>query len=113
MSERSYTPRDIFADILEDNEPQAVAWVRGDAAHPALSGMIKFYKTPYQGVLIEAEVFGLPDKDGRLRAITMDSISTKMETAAVRRQARSLTPVPITTRLKHLIRYMPVTSRLC
>lgn len=60
MSERSYTPRDIFADILEDNEPQAVAWVRGDAAHPALSGMIKFYKTPYQGVLIEAEVFGLP-----------------------------------------------------
>ena len=28
MSERSYTPRDIFADILEDNEPQAVAWVR-------------------------------------------------------------------------------------
>ena len=62
MSERSYTPRDIFADILEDNEPQAVAWVRGDAAHPALSGMIKFYKTPYQGVLIEAEVFGLPDK---------------------------------------------------
>ena len=62
MTERSYTPRDIFADILEDNEPQAVAWVRGDAAHPALSGMIKFYKTPYQGVLIEAEVFGLPDK---------------------------------------------------
>jgi len=62
MSERSYTPRDIFADILEDNEPQAVAWVRGDAAHPALSGMIKFYKTPYQGVLIEAEVFGLPDQ---------------------------------------------------
>ena len=24
--------------------------------------MIKFYKTPYQGVLIEAEVFGLPDQ---------------------------------------------------
>ena len=77
MSERSYTPRDIFADILEDNEPQAVAWVRGGAAHPALSGMIKFYKTPYQGVLIEAEVFGphitttrftfaeLYDKDGK------------------------------------------------
>lgn len=62
MSERSYTPRDIFADILEDNEPQAVAWVKGDAAHPSLSGLVKFYKTPYEGVLIEAEVFGLPDQ---------------------------------------------------
>lgn len=113
MSERSYTPRDIFADILEDNEPQAVAWVRGDAAHPALSGMIKFYKTPYQGYLLKPKYSAFRIRDGRLRAITMDSISTKMETAAVRRQARSLTPVPITTRLKHLIRYMPVTSRLC
>lgn len=63
MSERSYTPRDIFADILEDNEPQAVAWVRGDAAHQSLSGLVKFYSTQYGGVLIEAEMFGLPDQD--------------------------------------------------
>lgn len=63
MSDRSYTPRDTFADILEDNEPQALAWVRGDAAHAALSGLVKFYGTPYGGVLVEAEVFGLPDQE--------------------------------------------------
>ena len=36
MSERSYTPRDIFADILEVTEPQAVDWVRGDAVSEQL-----------------------------------------------------------------------------
>lgn len=29
MADRQKTPADIFADILEDNEPLALAWVTG------------------------------------------------------------------------------------
>lgn len=55
------TPRDIFSELLEDNEPQAMAWVTGSSFAPSLSGLVKFYETPYGGVLIEAEFFGLPN----------------------------------------------------
>lgn len=37
-----------------------MAWVRGNGAAPGLSGLVKFYGTPYGGVLVEAEIFGLP-----------------------------------------------------
>lgn len=50
----------IFSDILAADCPQAAAWVTGAAEVPTLSGMVKFYETPYGGVLVEAEVFGLP-----------------------------------------------------
>ncbi|MCC8027237.1 MAG: superoxide dismutase family protein [Clostridium sp.] len=56
------TPGDIFADLLRYNTPSALAWVRGGEAAPALSGLVKFYETPYQGVLVEAEIFNLPNK---------------------------------------------------
>ena len=56
------TPGDIFADLLRYNNPSALAWVRGGEAVPALSGLVKFYETPYQGVLVEAEIFNLPNK---------------------------------------------------
>lgn len=55
------TPRLVFTDILEKNEPVATAWVRGGEEAPQLSGTVKFYNTPYGGVLVEAEVFGLPN----------------------------------------------------
>jgi len=63
MAKPSYTPtpRETFAELLDDNEPQAVAWVRGGPLAPSLSGLVKFYETPYGGVLVEAEVFGLPN----------------------------------------------------
>lgn len=38
-----------------------MAWVRGNSANPSLSGLVKFYDTPYGGILVEAEVFGLPN----------------------------------------------------
>lgn len=61
MAKQEPTPRIVFADLVEDNKPQAMAWVRGGALAPQLSGLVKFYETPYGGVLVEAEVFGLPD----------------------------------------------------
>lgn len=55
------TPRLAFVQQLSENRPQAMAWVRGNASHPHISGLVKFYETPYNGVLVEAEVFGLPN----------------------------------------------------
>ena len=36
-----------------------LAWVTGGTMAPMLSGLVKFYHTPYGGTLIEAELFGL------------------------------------------------------
>lgn len=55
------TPRMTFIQLLQQGRPQAVAWVRGNESNPQLSGLVKFYATSYGGVLIEAEIFGLPD----------------------------------------------------
>ena len=55
------TPRLTFVYKLEQDSPQAVAWIKGNESHSKLSGLVKFYSTPYGGVLIEAEIFGLPN----------------------------------------------------
>lgn len=55
------TPRLSFLYLLENTKPKAEAWVRGGERAPELSGLVKFYETPYGGVLVEAEVFGLPN----------------------------------------------------
>lgn len=57
-----FTPRLTLLHVLHTNRPAAMAWVTGNAQEPQISGLIKFYDTPYDGVLIEAEVFGLPDQ---------------------------------------------------
>ena len=51
----------IFAEILNKMRPSAVAWIRGSESQPQLNGVVKFYDTDYDGVLVEAEVFGLPN----------------------------------------------------
>lgn len=43
--------------------PDAVAFLRGDSAHPALHGSVRFDQTP-RGVLVAAEIFGLPTSMG-------------------------------------------------
>lgn len=58
---RQSTPGLTFTHLLSGNRPQAIAWVRGGDAYPDISGLVKFYDTPYGGILVEAEVFGLPD----------------------------------------------------
>lgn len=55
------TPSQTFITLLQNNKPQAMAWVTGNAEAPQLSGLVKFYETPFAGVLVEAEIFGLPD----------------------------------------------------
>ncbi len=59
--QQAVTPKQIFLQILHADQPQATAWVTGSPAAPQLSGLVKFYATPYGGVLVEAEVFGLPN----------------------------------------------------
>lgn len=45
-----------------NNPPIAVAFLNGNPSHPTLYGKVSFYNTPFGGVLINAEIRGLPDK---------------------------------------------------
>lgn len=56
-----YTSHHILLNILSSNHPQALSWIAGDSKHPSLNGMVKIYAIPYDGVLIETELFNLPD----------------------------------------------------
>ncbi|MBS6397382.1 MAG: superoxide dismutase family protein [Clostridiales bacterium] len=57
----SSTPADIFLRLLNRGEPDAIAWIQGNASWPQLAGSVKFYKTSYGGILLETEIFGLPN----------------------------------------------------
>lgn len=61
MSNPQPTPRLAFLHILEENRPQAIAWLQGGSDYPQISGLVKFYDTPYGGILIETELFNLPN----------------------------------------------------
>lgn len=61
----SFTSRLTFLHVLHANKPNAVAWVTGNRQTAQISGLVKFYDTPYDGVLVEAEIFGLPDQSSR------------------------------------------------
>lgn len=61
MPDYQTTPRIAFTNLLLRDHPNAAAWVRGNAQNPKLSGMVKFYHTTYGGVLVEAQIFGLPN----------------------------------------------------
>lgn len=56
------TPAFTFANLLVHNSLFAFARVEGNPSNPFLSGMIKFFETPFHGILVEAEVFGLPNE---------------------------------------------------
>lgn len=53
----------IFTSILAQNKPDALAWVKGSDDYPNLGGLVRFYDIPFQGILINAEIFGLPDSE--------------------------------------------------
>lgn len=61
MSNYEITPGIEFTQLLIRNHPGAIAWINGDEQYPDLSGAVKFYHTAYGGVLVEAEIFGLPN----------------------------------------------------
>ena len=55
------TPASHFQYLLTHAAPAAIAWIQGNDAQPQLAGSVKFYRTSYGGVLIAAEIFGLPN----------------------------------------------------
>lgn len=56
-------PHNIFSSILMHNPPMAAARITGNSDNPDLHGSVNFYSTPFGGVLINAEIRGLPDKN--------------------------------------------------
>lgn len=63
MYRNQITPRINFIQLLSYERPDAVAWINGSAEYPRLNGLVKFYQTSYDGILVEAEVFSLPNID--------------------------------------------------
>lgn len=63
MTNYQTTPRIAFTDLLLRDHPDAAAWIKGNTQNPRLSGMVKFYHTTYGGVLVEAQIFGLPNAE--------------------------------------------------
>lgn len=51
----------IFDKILYNDSPSAIAWIIGSEETPNLSGQVNFFETPLGGVVVNAEIFGLPD----------------------------------------------------
>lgn len=51
---------------LEFNKPDAVAWIHDNAQYPELFGNVFFIRMPSGGVIITAEVIGLPQTSGFL-----------------------------------------------
>lgn len=54
------TPRVFFVEALANDRPKAMAWVVDNRNNPGTSGLVKFYQPSNGGILVEAEVFGLP-----------------------------------------------------
>lgn len=61
MPQNELTPAMAFTGLLLQNHPDAIAWITGDTTDSTLSGSVKFYQTSYGGILVEAQIFGLPD----------------------------------------------------
>lgn len=55
-----YPCYDYFMNLMHNNSPQALARVYGSADYPDLKGTVRFYQTPYEGILIAAEFYHLP-----------------------------------------------------
>lgn len=48
-------------NILRENRLKALAYINGSADNPNLNGVVRFFTTPGSGIIIEAEVYHLPD----------------------------------------------------
>lgn len=53
-------PCKVITTNLYKNEPTAKALIKGNEDNPNLFGMVYFYETPYGGVIVNAEIYGLP-----------------------------------------------------
>lgn len=52
--------QNIFSSILCNATPMAAAHISGGFQYPDIEGEVKFYSVPYEGVLIEVQIFNLP-----------------------------------------------------
>lgn len=55
----------IFGTIISQRTPDAVAWIQGNEQNPHLSGELCFYRSVGHGILVTAELFGLPDQENQ------------------------------------------------
>ena len=55
------SPESTFARLLAANKPSAMATIRGNESQSQLNGCTKFFQTPFNGVLIQTEIMGLPN----------------------------------------------------
>ena len=78
---RELTPYDIFISILSKNKPAAEAMIQGNSNYPNIFGMIHFYDTPFGGVLVSAEIYGLPDNRMNGNSMTDNSMNGNSTTA--------------------------------
>lgn len=60
------SPLDTFTKLIQERKPDAYANILGSKEAPLLMGTAYFYSTPFQGILIEVDIGGLPyDKKDR------------------------------------------------
>lgn len=57
---RQITPSFHFIKELYRTSPDAAALITGNTDYPSLTGTVSFYQSPYAGLLIQTEVWGLP-----------------------------------------------------
>lgn len=60
-SDFNLTSDKTFIKILNSNKPNAYAHIKGNLQNPQLHGIVQFYNTPLDGILVKAEVTGLPN----------------------------------------------------
>ncbi len=53
--------KNYFLSLLSNDEPDAVAVIKGNNMYPDINGVVKFFALPESGILIAAEVSDLPD----------------------------------------------------
>lgn len=104
------TPRLHFMKLFFDNRPRAFAEIKGDLKHPKVRGAVYFYEVENGGILIEAEIFGLPNYGGTDMPAFLDFTSMKTETVPEIFPKRE----PILIRKIKCIRIMrEICRRLC
>lgn len=54
------TPNNIFILTMLKNKPDATASINGSSDNPRLFGEVNFYKTQFGGIIVNAEIYGLP-----------------------------------------------------
>lgn len=54
------TPNNIFILTMLKNKPAATASINGNSDNPGLFGEVNFYETQFGGIIVNAEIYGLP-----------------------------------------------------